>query len=68
MKFSLVTVSEEEYIGPFKGTKNVLFKIDVYSSVCVFHNKKVVKKGTLDIIASAAFSLGKYSFYFSWSW
>lgn len=33
MKFSLVTVSEEEYIGPFKGTKNVLFKIVVYFSV-----------------------------------
>lgn len=45
MTFSLVTVSEEEHIGPLAGTKNVLLKIDggftnAYSSVCVFHNKK----------------------------
>lgn len=73
IKFSLVVVSEEEHIGSFKGTKNVLCKIDgsymgvyfIYSSVCIFHNKKFFKKSTLGIIAffllsvSATSPLGK---------
>lgn len=49
MTLSLVIVLEEEHTGPFKGTKNVLFKIDcgftnVYSSVCVYFTIKSFKK------------------------
>lgn len=59
-KFSLVVVSEEEHIGSFKGTKNVLFKIDssymgvyfIYSSVCIFHNKKFLRREHLVLLLS----------------
>lgn len=41
--FSLVVIFEEEHIGSFKDTKNVLIDgsyLGVYSSACMCHSKK----------------------------